>query len=87
MHGQQARLSVECTGRTGLRRHAPERTPASSRLAARGDLLSQRRRTIVFRKIGAYVLTATNVQTPEEHRLVTLGTPNTAILPWLMQAQ
>jgi hypothetical protein len=42
--------------------------------------LSQRRRTIVFRKIGVYVLTTTNVQTPEEHGLVTLGTPNTLTL-------
>ena len=33
-------------------------------------------RTLVFKKAGVYVLTATNVQTPEERNLVTLGTPN-----------
>ena len=37
-------------------------------------------RTIVFRKIGVYRLTATNVQTPEERGLVTLGNPNTLAL-------
>jgi hypothetical protein len=33
-------------------------------------------RTITFRKVGIYGLTATNVQTPEERSLVTLGAPN-----------
>lgn len=37
-------------------------------------------RTIVFRKVGVYVLTAKNVQTPEERNLVVLGTPNTLTL-------
>jgi hypothetical protein len=37
-------------------------------------------RTIVFRRVGVYVLTATNVQTPEERGLVTLGEPNTLTL-------
>jgi hypothetical protein len=37
-------------------------------------------RTIVFRKVGVYRLTATNVQTPEERGLVTLGEPNTLTL-------
>lgn len=34
-------------------------------------------RVIVFRKAGIYRLTATNVQTPEERGLVTLGETNT----------
>ena len=34
-------------------------------------------RVIVFRKAGVYGLTATNVQTPEERGLVTLGEANT----------
>jgi hypothetical protein len=33
-------------------------------------------RTIVFAKVGLYRLTATNVQTPEERGLTTLGTTN-----------
>jgi hypothetical protein len=37
-------------------------------------------RTIVFGKAGLYRLTATNVQTPEERGLVTLGEPNTLTL-------
>ena len=37
-------------------------------------------RVIVFRKAGVYRLTATNVQTPEERGLVTLGAPNTLTL-------
>jgi hypothetical protein len=37
-------------------------------------------RVIVFRKRGVYRLTATNVQTPEERGLVTLGEANTLIL-------
>ena len=37
-------------------------------------------RTIVFRKAGVYRLTATNVQTPEERGLTTLGDPNTLSL-------
>ena len=37
-------------------------------------------RTIVFRKTGVYRLTATNVQTPEERGLVTLGDTNTLTL-------
>jgi hypothetical protein len=37
-------------------------------------------RTIVFRKAGLYRLTATNVQTPEERGLTTLGDPNTLTL-------
>ncbi len=37
-------------------------------------------RTIVFKKVGVYVLTAKNVQTPEERNLVVLGTPNTLTL-------
>jgi hypothetical protein len=37
-------------------------------------------RTIVFRKAGVYRLTATNVQTPEERGLVTLGETNTLTL-------
>lgn len=37
-------------------------------------------RTIVFAKVGVYRLTATNVQTPEERGLTTLGTPNVLYL-------
>ena len=37
-------------------------------------------RVIVFRKAGIYRLTATNVQTPEERGLVTLGEANTLTL-------
>jgi hypothetical protein len=37
-------------------------------------------RTIVFRKAGVYRLTATNVQTPEQRGLVTLGDTNTLTL-------
>ncbi len=37
-------------------------------------------RTIIFGKVGIYRLTATNVQTPEERGLVTLGVPNTLTL-------
>jgi hypothetical protein len=37
-------------------------------------------RTIVFGRVGVYRLTATNVQTPEERGLVTLGEPNTLTL-------
>ena len=37
-------------------------------------------RTIVFRKAGVYRLTVTNVQTPEERGLVTLGATNTLTL-------
>jgi len=37
-------------------------------------------RAITFRKVGVYGLTATNVQTPEERGLVTLGVPNTLTL-------
>jgi hypothetical protein len=37
-------------------------------------------RVIVFRKAGTYRLTATNVQTPEERGLATLGEANTLAL-------
>jgi hypothetical protein len=37
-------------------------------------------RTVVFRKAGLYRLTATNVQTPEERGLTTLGKTNTLTL-------
>jgi len=37
-------------------------------------------RTIVFRKVGVYRLTVTNVQTPEQRGLVTLGATNTLTL-------
>jgi hypothetical protein len=37
-------------------------------------------RTLTFRKAGIYRLTATNVQTPEERGLVTLGATNTLTL-------
>jgi hypothetical protein len=37
-------------------------------------------RTIVFRKAGLYRLTVTNVQTPEERGLTTLGATNTLAL-------
>lgn len=37
-------------------------------------------RVIVFRKTGVYRLTATNVQTPEDRGLVTLGEANTLTL-------
>ena len=37
-------------------------------------------RVIAFRKAGVYRLTGTNVQTPEERGLVTLGTTNTLTL-------
>jgi hypothetical protein len=37
-------------------------------------------RVITFRKAGTYRLIATNVQTPEERGLVTLGAPNTLTL-------
>jgi hypothetical protein len=37
-------------------------------------------RVLVFRRAGTYRLTATNVQTPEERGLVTLGEPNTLTL-------
>ena len=37
-------------------------------------------RTIVFAKVGVYKLRATNVQTPEERGLTTLGTPNVLYL-------
>jgi hypothetical protein len=43
-------------------------------------MLAGTSRTIAFRRVGVYVLTATNVQTPEERGLVTLGEPNTLIL-------
>jgi hypothetical protein len=37
-------------------------------------------RVIVFRKVGIYRLEVTNVQTPEERGLVTLGDTNTLTL-------
>jgi hypothetical protein len=37
-------------------------------------------RVVIFRKAGIYRFTATNVQTPEERGLVTLGEPNTLAL-------
>ena len=37
-------------------------------------------RTIVFRKVGLYRLTVTNVETPEERGLTTLGTTNSLTL-------
>jgi hypothetical protein len=37
-------------------------------------------RVLVFRKTGVYRLTATNVQTPEERGLATLGEPNVLTL-------
>jgi hypothetical protein len=37
-------------------------------------------RVITFRSVGVYRLTATNVQTPEERGLATLGTPNVLAL-------
>ena len=43
-------------------------------------------RVIVFRKPGTYRLTATNVQTPEERGLVTLGTPNVLTLTVVVRA-
>jgi hypothetical protein len=43
-------------------------------------------RTIIFRKAGTYRLTATNVQTPEERGLVTLGEPNTLTLTVVVRA-
>jgi hypothetical protein len=42
-------------------------------------------RVIVFRKAGVYRLTATNVQTPEERGLVTLGDTNTLTLTVLVK--
>jgi hypothetical protein len=43
-------------------------------------------RVIVFRKPGTYRLTATNVQTPEERGLVTLGAPNVLTLTVVVRA-
>ena len=37
-------------------------------------------RTVVFRKAGAYILTVTNVQTPDERGLTVLGETNTLTL-------
>jgi hypothetical protein len=37
-------------------------------------------RVLVFRRAGVYRFTATNVQTPDERGLVTLGEPNTLTL-------
>jgi hypothetical protein len=42
-------------------------------------------RTIVFAKTGLYRLNATNVQTPEERGLTTLGTPNMLTLTVLVK--
>ena len=43
-------------------------------------------RTLVFRKPGTYRLTATNVQTPEERGLITLGEPNVLRLTVVVRA-
>jgi len=43
-------------------------------------------RVIVFRKPGTYRLTATNVETPEERGLVTLGEPNVLTLTVVVQS-
>lgn len=43
-------------------------------------------RTIIFRRAGVYRLRATNVQTPEERGLVTLGPPNTLLLTIIVKS-
>ncbi len=52
----------------------------STKLLGPSTRITVARRTLTFRKVGIYRLTATNVQTPEERGLVTLGETNTLTL-------
>ena len=82
--------STKLTVKPGTRARDPLGLPDGLRLRAdEGPAARARRprartpapsRVLIFRKAGTYRLTATNVQTPEERGLVTLGEPNTLTL-------
>jgi hypothetical protein len=83
--GATARISVRRGTRLVIRSDCPMDFDFAQTRGPRLDLGDPRTyagttRVIVFRKLGFYRLTATNVQTPEERGLVTLGDPNTLVL-------
>ncbi|HEY6068640.1 MAG TPA: hypothetical protein VIU81_08075 [Gaiellaceae bacterium] len=83
--GPSARLKVPRGGRVMIRANCPMdfdfRQTQGPRLAL-GDPRTYAGgvRTLIFKKAGVYRLIVTNVQTPEERGLVTLGDANTLSL-------
>jgi hypothetical protein len=82
--GPTARLKVRVGARVRIRPDCPMDFDLAQtkgpKLALGGRIFAGSSRTIVFRKPGVYRLTATNVQTPEERGLTTLGDPNVLTL-------
>ncbi len=83
--GPSARIVVRRGTRVVIRSDCPmdfDVTQTKGSRLALGDprIYAGTSRTIVFAKAGIYRLTATNVETPEERGLTTLGTTNTLTL-------
>jgi hypothetical protein len=83
--GPSARLKVPRGGRVVIRANCPMDFDFRQTQGPRLALGNPRTyaggvRTLTFRKAGVYRLTVTNVQTPEERGLVTLGEANTLSL-------
>jgi hypothetical protein len=80
--GAAAKITVKRGARLVIRSDCPMDFDYAQTSGARLPLGNPRTRAgasrvIVFRKAGIYRLTATNVETPEEQGLATLGEPNT----------
>jgi hypothetical protein len=82
--GPVAKLKVRAGTRVRIRPDCPMDFDLAQtkgpKLALGGRIFAGSSRTIVFRKAGVYRLKATNVQTPEERGLTTLGDPNVLVL-------
>ena len=83
--GASTRITVRRGTRLSIRADCPMDFDFTQKAGPRLALGSPRTfagtaRVITFRKPGVYRLTATNVQTPEERGLVTLGATNTLTL-------
>jgi len=83
--GAATRISVRRGARVVIRIDCPMDFDFVQTAGPRLQLGSRRTfggqsRTILFRRAGVYRVRATNVQTPEERGLVTLGPPNTLLL-------
>jgi len=85
MLGPSTKLTVKPGTRLVLRSDCPmdfdlAQTKGPKLVLGDARMYAGQSRTIVFRKPGTYRLTATNVQTPEERGLQTLGPANTLSL-------
>jgi hypothetical protein len=83
--GASAKITVHAGTRVVVRSDCPMDFDFAQTKGPRLDLGNPRTyagssRTIAFRKAGLYKLTVTNVETPEERGLTTLGTTNTLTL-------